>query len=54
MINEEITEKIIGLAIKVHRQLGPVLLESVYEECLAYEFEENGIFYRRQKSMPVI
>ncbi len=54
MIDEEITEKIIGLAMKVHRQLGPGLLESVYEACLAYEFEENGMFYERQKPMPVI
>ena len=40
--------------MRVHRQLGPGLLESVYEECLAYEFEENGMFYERQKPMPVI
>ena len=54
MVDEEVTEKIIGLAMRVHRQLGPGLLESVYEECLAYEFEENRLFYERQKPMPVL
>ncbi len=54
MVDEGVTEQIIGLAMKVHRQLGPGLLESVYEECLAYEFEENGMFYERQKCMPVV
>ncbi len=54
MVDEELTEKIIGLAIKVHRQLGPGLLESVYEECLAYELEMSGMYFERQKAMPVI
>ena len=39
----EITRKIIGCAIEVHRNLGPGLLESAYEECLAYELLKNGI-----------
>lgn len=38
IVDEEITEKVLGLAMKVHCQLGPGLLESVYEECLSYEF----------------
>jgi len=38
----------------VHRHLGPGLLESAYEECLAYEMTKAGIFFERQKSMPII
>lgn len=49
----EITDKIIGCAIEVHRQLGPGLLESTYEECLAYELYQKGLFFERQKDMPV-
>ncbi|HEX3884007.1 MAG TPA: GxxExxY protein [Stellaceae bacterium] len=52
--NDPLTEKIIGFAIEVHRQLGPGLLESAYEECLCYEFRENGIAFRRQVPLPVI
>ena len=40
--NDELTEKIIGFAIEVHRHLGPGLLESAYEECLGYELTQNG------------
>lgn len=50
----EITEKIIGCAIEVHRNLGPGLLESAYEECLAYELRNIGLFVERQKAVPVI
>ncbi|MCF8360797.1 MAG: GxxExxY protein [Prolixibacteraceae bacterium] len=50
----EITEKIIGCAIEVHKQLGPGLLESAYEECLCYELYKSGIHYERQKPVPVI
>ena len=39
METNKLTEKIIGCAIEVHRQLGPGLLESAYEECLCYELE---------------
>ena len=49
----ELTEKIIGSAIEVHRQLGPGLLESTYESALCVEFEELGLRYRRQLSIPV-
>ena len=54
MINQEVTDGIIGCAIKVHRHLGPGLLESAYEECLAYEMTKSGVFFERQKSMPII
>ena len=47
------TERIIGLAIEVHRALGPGLLESAYEDCLCYELAQNGIGYRRQAALPV-
>jgi GxxExxY protein len=50
----KITEKIIGCAIEVHRYLGPGMLESAYEECLAYELGKNGLSFERQKSIPII
>jgi len=52
--NDPLTFAVIGAAIEVHRVLGPVLLESAYEECLAYEFMERGIDFRRQMVMPVV
>mgnify|MGYP001024005898 CR=1 FL=1 len=51
---DALTEKIIGAAIAVHRALGPGLLESVYEECMAIELTERGLAYERQKSLPVV
>ncbi|HEY7577843.1 MAG TPA: GxxExxY protein [Acetobacteraceae bacterium] len=48
------TNRIIGLAIKVHRKLGPGLLESVYEECLCWELAHDGLAFRRQVPLPVI
>jgi GxxExxY protein len=50
----EITEKIIGCAIEVHKTLGPGLLESAYEECLAFELEGAGLAIRRQVAVPVV
>jgi GxxExxY protein len=50
---EELTEKIIGAAIEVHRALGPGLLESAYEECLCYELNLRGLRFLRQVSVPV-
>jgi len=50
----KITEKIIGCAIEVHRYLGPGMLESAYEECLAYELKKNGLSFERQKPVPII
>lgn len=49
----EITERIIGAAIEVHRVLGPGLLESAYEECLCAELRERGVDYQRQIPLPV-
>ena len=50
----ELTHKIIGAAIEVHRLLGPGLLESAYEECLCKELTLRGIAHERQKPVPVI
>ena len=51
---DELTEKIIGAAIEVHRELGPGLLESIYEEALCYEFELKGIEYQRQVATDIV
>ncbi|MFZ1935383.1 MAG: GxxExxY protein [Thermoguttaceae bacterium] len=50
---EKLTEAIIGAAIDVHKQLGPGLMESVYEECLCYELSVREIAFQRQVSLPV-
>ena len=50
----EITRKIIGCAIEVHKSLGPGLLESAYEECLSYELTKNGLNIKRQYPTPVV
>lgn len=49
----EITERVIGACIDIHRQLGPGLLESAYEECLCYELSLNELAFERQKELPV-
>jgi GxxExxY protein len=49
----KITETIIGAAIEVHRHLGPGLLESAYQACLAREFDIVGLVFEQQKQMPV-
>lgn len=54
METNQITEKIIGCAIEVHRFLGPGLLESAYEECLAFELQKAGLNIERQKAVPVV
>ena len=54
MIRTNITGQIIGAAIKVHRKLGPGLLESAYEACLAYELEKLGLHVQRQKAVPLV
>ena len=50
----KVTEIIIGAAIQVHRTLGPGLLESTYEACLAYELAEREMKFERQKNVPII
>ncbi|MBV8121354.1 MAG: GxxExxY protein [Alphaproteobacteria bacterium] len=51
--NDPLTEKFIGFAIEVDRQLGPGLLESAYEECLCFELKQAEIAFRRQVPLPV-
>jgi len=51
--NDTLTEKIIGAAIQVHRELGPGLLESAYEVCLCHELSLNGLKIERQKAIPI-
>jgi len=49
----ELTERVIGAAIEVHKALGPGLLESAYEECLCRELELRGLCFERQVPLPV-
>lgn len=49
-----LTGKIIGAAIEVHRHLGPGMLESVYETCLAHELRQRNLRVERQKALPVV
>jgi GxxExxY protein len=53
LIHDDLTEKVIGAAVEVHRLLGPGLLESVYEECLCRELHLRGLTFERQVSLPV-
>lgn len=54
MVYEELTKAIIGCAIEVHKELGPGLLESAYEECLSYELSKSGYKIGRQIPVPII
>ena len=54
MTDTELTQTIIGAAIAVHRELGPGLLEAVYEACLCHELSLKGLAYEQQKAIPVI
>lgn len=53
ILEEGLTEKIIGAAIEVHKYLGPGLLESAYEECLCHELNLRGLKFERQKPIPL-
>lgn len=54
METNQITHATIGAAMAVHRALGPGLLESVYEACLAIELHDRGITFERQRSVPIV
>ncbi len=54
LIHADITSRIIGAAIEVHRELGPGLLENAYEECLCYELSQAGLRFERQVALPVL
>jgi GxxExxY protein len=49
----ELTEKVIGLAIEIHRHLGPGLLESAYQECLVYELNKNYLYVEKEVILPI-
>jgi len=53
LLYSDLTYKVIGAAMEVHKNLGAGFLESVYEEALAYEFELQNILYERQKNIAV-
>ncbi len=50
---DELSNKVIGCALEVHKNLGPGLLESAYERCLSYELTNAGLKHETQKSLPV-
>ena len=50
----ELSSKIIGAAIEVHKALGPGLLESAYEECMCHELSLRGLSFERQKPLPIV
>lgn len=54
MKENDITYKVIGCAIKVHKSLGPGLLESAYQECLFYELKKEGLNVEKERSMPLV
>lgn len=54
MIENELSKRIIGYAIEVHKSLGPGLLESAYQECLYYELINNGLKVEKEKPMPIV
>ncbi|MEO8206405.1 MAG: GxxExxY protein [Chthoniobacterales bacterium] len=51
---EKVTGEILGACIAIHKELGPGLLESAYEECLCYELSKRGIGFQRQIPVPVV
>lgn len=53
MEKDPFSGRVIGLAIEVHRVLGPGLLESTYQQCLAYELQSHGMPFRLEHPMPV-
>lgn len=54
MIENELSKEIIGCAIEVHKQLGPGLLESAYQECLYYELKQAGLKVQKEIPMPIV
>ena len=53
LIQEQLTEQVIGAAIEVHHELGPGLLESAYEECFCHELHLRNLGFQRQVDLPV-
>lgn len=54
MRENDISKEIIGAAIKVHKELGPGLLESAYQACLYYELVQSGFKVEREKALPIV
>lgn len=54
LISEKLSGSIIGAAIEVHREFGPGLLESVYEECLCFELKLRVVSFKRQLDLPLV
>jgi GxxExxY protein len=54
MDENELSNRVIGLAIEVHKALGPGLLESAYKECLFYKLFQSGYYVEKEKAMPLI
>ncbi len=54
MTENEISQIVVDCALKVHKALGPGLLESAYEECLFFELRKAGLFVEKQKALPLV
>jgi GxxExxY protein len=54
MTENEISNHVIGVAIEIHKVLGPGLLESAYKECLYYKLFKSGIYVEKEKAMPLV
>lgn len=54
MTENEIGNKVIGIAIEIHKSLGPGLLESAYKECMYYKIGKSGLWVEKEKPMPLI
>lgn len=54
MTENELAKQVIDLCIKIHKTLGPGLLESAYEDCLAYELNKKNLSFKRQESIPLV
>jgi GxxExxY protein len=53
MERDPLTKLVIGAALEVHRELGPGLLESVYQVCMEYELEQRGLLFLPQAKLPI-
>lgn len=54
MTENEISNIVIGIAIEIHKKLGPGLLENVYKECLFYKIKQRGLLVEKEKAIPLI
>ncbi|WET00662.1 GxxExxY protein [Flavobacterium sp. YJ01] len=54
MTENEISNIVIGLAIEIHKKLGPGLLENVYKECLFYKIKQRGLLVEKEKVLPLV